>query len=115
MRQGLRIPGRPDAARADAQWRLRTVEHRRAGPARGLREGDQPDDAVTNVNREPTARFSDRVNDYIRYRPGYPVEVVRTLEHELGIRADRTRVVDIGSGTGISADLFLREGYAVVG
>lgn len=70
---------------------------------------------MTNVNREPTARFSDRVNDYIRYRPGYPVEVVRTLEHELGIRANRTRIVDIGSGTGISADLFLREGYAVVG
>jgi len=72
-------------------------------------------DAVTDVNREPTARFSDRVDDYIRYRPGYPVEVVRTLERELGIRADRTRIVDIGSGTGISADLFLREGYAVVG
>jgi SAM-dependent methyltransferase len=70
---------------------------------------------VTNADREPKARFSDRVDDYIRYRPGYPVEVVRTLERELGIVPRKTRVVDLGSGTGISAQLFLREGYDVIG
>src|SRR5438445_9767149 len=65
--------------------------------------------------RDPRARFSDRVDAYVRYRPGYPIDVVRTLEREIGIHPSKTRVVDVGSGTGISADLFLREGYAVVG
>jgi SAM-dependent methyltransferase len=70
---------------------------------------------VTSPDRQPKARFSDRVDDYVRYRPGYSVEVVRTLESELGIVPRKTRVVDIGSGTGISAQLFLREGYDVTG
>jgi SAM-dependent methyltransferase len=70
---------------------------------------------VTSSPREPKARFTDRVEDYIRYRPGYPVEVVRTLERELGIVPRKTRVVDVGSGTGISARLFLEEGYDVIG
>ena len=68
-----------------------------------------------HVDRDPKARFSDRVADYIRYRPGYPIDVVRTLERELGTRPDTTRIVDIGCGTGISADLFLQQGYAVIG
>jgi SAM-dependent methyltransferase len=67
------------------------------------------------MDRDPKARFSDRVDDYVRYRPRYPIEVLRTLEGELGTRPDTTRVVDIGCGTGISADLFLRQGYAVIG
>ena len=63
----------------------------------------------------PTERFSDRVDEYVRYRPYYPIEVVRTLEREAGIRSGKTRIVDLGCGTGISAELFLREGYSVVG
>jgi SAM-dependent methyltransferase len=70
---------------------------------------------VKSATREPKARFSDRVEDYVRYRPGYPVEVVRTLERELGIVPRKTRIVDLGSGTGISAQLFLNEGYDVTG
>jgi SAM-dependent methyltransferase len=70
---------------------------------------------VTNAGREPKARFTERVADYVRYRPGYPVEVVRTLERELGIMPRKTRIVDVGSGTGISAKLFLQEGYDVTG
>jgi SAM-dependent methyltransferase len=65
--------------------------------------------------RDPRARFSDRVDAYVRYRPGYPVDVVRTLEREIGIHPSKSRVADVGSGTGISANLFLREGYAVIG
>jgi SAM-dependent methyltransferase len=61
----------------------------------------------------PTTRFSDRVADYVRHRPSYPLEVVRTLERELGIAPGRTRVVDLGAGTGISSALFLVEGYEV--
>jgi SAM-dependent methyltransferase len=70
---------------------------------------------LSQADREPKERFSDRVADYVRYRPSYPVEVVRTLERELGIVPRKTRVVDIGSGTGISAQLFLNEGYDVIG
>jgi SAM-dependent methyltransferase len=70
---------------------------------------------VSDAPRQPTERFSDRVDDYVRYRPGYPDEVVPVLERELGIRAGATRVVDIGSGTGISAELFVRRGYTVIG
>jgi SAM-dependent methyltransferase len=64
---------------------------------------------------EMKERFGDRVADYVKWRPGYPVEIVRILEREAGISPARTPVVDLGSGTGISAELFLREGYAVVG
>jgi SAM-dependent methyltransferase len=66
------------------------------------------------MDARPTARFSDRVADYIRWRPSYPVEVVRTLERELDIAPGRTRVVDLGAGTGISSALFLGEGYEVI-
>lgn len=64
---------------------------------------------------DTTKRFGDRVDDYIKYRPSYPLEIVRILEREANIAPNETRVCDIGSGTGISAELFLREGYEVVG
>ena len=55
---------------------------------------------------EPTKRFSDRVSDYVRYRPSYPPEVVATLRHEAGL-GPRSVVADIGSGTGIFSSLLL--------
>jgi SAM-dependent methyltransferase len=63
--------------------------------------------------RDPTERFSDRVADYVKYRPGYPEEIVRILEREAGIAPGKTRVADIGAGTGISAELLARFGYDV--
>jgi SAM-dependent methyltransferase len=59
-------------------------------------------------------RFSDRVEDYVRYRPGYPPEVVESLTREFGLRASHV-IADIGSGTGISAEIFLRNGNTVFG
>jgi len=70
---------------------------------------------MSNPMNAPTVRFTDRVDDYIRYRPGYPDAVVAKLESELGLVRERTRVVDLGTGTGISAELFLRAGYSVIG
>jgi SAM-dependent methyltransferase len=67
---------------------------------------------MSDQPRDPTARFSDRVADYIRYRPGYPDEIVAALELETGI-APGAMVADVGSGTGISTELFLRHGYEV--
>lgn len=56
-----------------------------------------------------TTRFSSRVENYIKYRPGYPPEVVDYLKSE-GILKDDSITADIGSGTGISAKIFLKNG-----
>jgi SAM-dependent methyltransferase len=60
-----------------------------------------------------TTRFSNRVEDYVKYRPGYPAAVVDFLEREYGLSSDKL-IADIGSGTGISAALFLNAGYRVI-
>lgn len=59
-------------------------------------------------------RFSNRVADYARSRPGYPEEVVETFFREAGSGPGAV-VADIGSGTGISSKLFLDAGCRVVG
>jgi SAM-dependent methyltransferase len=59
-------------------------------------------------------RFSNRVADYIRYRPGYPRAVLELLRDECGLTADSV-VADIGSGTGILTRMFLENGNAVYG
>ena len=61
---------------------------------------------------DPTGRFSDRVGDYVRYRPDYPPALLDWLQRELGV--DRSwQVADVGAGTGISSKLFLDAGYRV--
>lgn len=62
--------------------------------------------------RDPTRRFSDRVADYVRYRPRYPPEVVGVLEEEIGLRPSWV-VADVGSGTGFSAEPFVANGNTV--
>ncbi|MBK9330419.1 MAG: class I SAM-dependent methyltransferase [Sphingobacteriales bacterium] len=59
-------------------------------------------------------RFSDRVENYIKYRPGYPEEIIATLQLEIGLMPSDV-VADIGSGTGLSAKLFLEHGNTVYG
>ena len=59
-----------------------------------------------------TERFADRVENYIKYRPSYPQEVISFLANKIGFNASQD-VADIGSGTGISAELFLRNGNKV--
>ena len=61
-----------------------------------------------------TKRFSDRVEDYIRYRPNYPEKIVKILEEKISLDKNKT-IADIGSGTGISSKLFLKNGYKVIG
>ncbi len=65
-------------------------------------------------NKDSKERFSDRVEDYVRFRPTYPEAVVVTLQTHYGL-SEQSHLVDIGSGTGISAELFLRTGCAVTG
>ena len=61
---------------------------------------------------DPTQRFSDRVENYVRYRPGYPAEVLDILRDETALTPDSV-IADVGSGTGISSALFLRNGNPV--
>ncbi|MDZ4405394.1 class I SAM-dependent methyltransferase [Prosthecobacter sp.] len=60
----------------------------------------------------PEQRFSDRVENYVRYRPRYPQEITTMLQRESGL-TPQSVIADIGSGTGISAELFLRAGCTV--
>src|SRR5262245_44935063 len=54
----------------------------------------------------PTQRFSNRVDNYIRYRPSYPCEVIELLRAECGLTPGSI-VADIGSGTGKLTELLL--------
>ena len=59
-----------------------------------------------------TARFSDRVENYIRYRPGYPPEVLGLLRAECGLQPSHI-VADVASGTGMFTRLLLENGNSV--
>ena len=59
-------------------------------------------------------RFSNRVANYVKYRPGYPAEVLELFKNEMGLTKDSV-LADVGSGTGLSAKLFLENGNAVYG
>ena len=59
-------------------------------------------------------RFSNRVADYVRYRPGYPSAVRDILRAECGLKSGHT-IADIGSGTGFLSELFLKNGNRVFG
>lgn len=57
------------------------------------------------MDRDTTGRFSNRVADYVKYRPSYPPAAV---EHLVVLGASKgATVADIGSGTGILSALLL--------
>ncbi len=63
---------------------------------------------------DSTQRFTGRVENYVRYRPGYPKAVVELLRERCGL--DRSSIVaDVGSGTGFLSRLFLENGNRVFG
>lgn len=62
--------------------------------------------------KDSLTRFSDRVENYIKYRPGYPDEIITFLKQNIGL-SESWSIADIGSGTGISAELFLKNGNRV--
>ncbi len=64
--------------------------------------------------RNPTERFSSRVENYVRYRPGYPPAAIALLQARCGLRPGAV-VADIGSGTGILTQLLLERGAEVYG
>ncbi len=59
-----------------------------------------------------TSRFSDRVENYVRYRPSYPPEALQALRQECGLGTEHV-IADIASGTGIWTRLLLESGNRV--
>jgi len=60
-----------------------------------------------------TTRFADRVEDYAKYRPSYPVEVIDVLRNHAGL-ARTSIVADVGAGTGIFTRILLDAGVGAV-
>lgn len=63
-------------------------------------------------DRHPLQRFSDRVGDYVRFRPSYPAALLDCLEATAGL-APGARVADVGAGTGLFTRLLLDRGAEV--
>ncbi|MDN3549796.1 class I SAM-dependent methyltransferase [Mucilaginibacter aquaedulcis] len=62
---------------------------------------------------DSTKRFSNRVEDYVKYRPHYPAEIIDFLQDNYGLTIHKL-IADIGAGTGISTELFLDAGYQTI-
>ncbi len=64
--------------------------------------------------RDSKDRFSDRVDDYLKYRPRYQREIVDALATVCGLTSQHL-IVDVGCGTGFAAEPFLQNGNRVIG
>lgn len=64
-------------------------------------------------DRDPTGRFTGRVDAYERFRPSYPNAVISFLNDE-GLTPEHV-IADVGSGTGLLSRLFLENGNRVYG
>jgi len=69
---------------------------------------------MAEATHDSKARFSDRVDDYAKYRPHYSQDVVQAVEWACGLRPQHA-IVDIGCGTGLLAEIFLENGNRVLG
>ena len=63
---------------------------------------------------DTVTRFSNRVANYVKYRPGYPPGVLELFKKEMGL-VESSILADIGSGTGLSTKPFLENGNTVYG
>ncbi|MEO7659718.1 MAG: class I SAM-dependent methyltransferase [Pyrinomonadaceae bacterium] len=59
-------------------------------------------------------RFSNRVENYVKYRPSYPRGIIDHLVKNCGLTHESV-IADIGCGTGISSQLFLENCNPVIG
>lgn len=66
---------------------------------------------MSNLNS--TERFSNRVEDYVRYRPDYPAALIGWLQQAHGLTPTAI-IADLGAGTGISSKMFLDAGNTVI-
>lgn len=64
--------------------------------------------------QDSTQRFSSRVENYVKYRPSYPPTVIEILAEQCHL-TPAAQLADIGSGTGLLTELFLKHGNHVFG
>jgi ubiquinone/menaquinone biosynthesis C-methylase UbiE/catechol 2,3-dioxygenase-like lactoylglutathione lyase family enzyme len=64
------------------------------------------------TGRDTKIRFTNRVENYVKYRPSYPLEAIDYLYQTVGINPE-SEVADIGAGTGIFSQLLLQRGSKV--
>jgi SAM-dependent methyltransferase len=63
---------------------------------------------------DSVTRFSNRAENYAKYRPSYPSSVIDILKSDCGL-TETSIIADVGSGTGLLSELFLRNGNPVLG
>src|SRR5688500_1116570 len=116
-------PGRRPCARSKAAVSLSSLTRvyrrfmaRNSGRGTPILVFASPARVNARVSHTPpadaTSRFSDRVRHYVLYRPTYPPGLVELLRREGGL-TNESVVADVGSGTGISSEPFLRHGNTV--
>lgn len=72
-----------------------------------------PDPSLAPLHElNPTGRFSDRVADYVRFRPTYPTVAIDRVLDGLGDPLSLS-AADVGAGTGISSLLLAERGVSV--
>jgi ubiquinone/menaquinone biosynthesis C-methylase UbiE len=64
------------------------------------------------MSNDATKRFTNRVDNYVKYRPGYPEQTVDYLEKQCHLSPESV-IADIGAGTGIFTKLLLERDYTV--
>jgi trans-aconitate methyltransferase len=64
------------------------------------------------VSREASDKFSAQATDYDRHRPRYPGGVVDDMVAMAGLSV-RSRVIEIGAGTGIATEMLVERGLSV--
>ena len=69
---------------------------------------------MAELPRNSIARFSDRAEDYVKYRPHYSSEVVQALQKACGLSPAHV-VADVGCGPGLLAEVLLENGNRVIG
>ncbi len=74
----------------------------------------QYDNITVKTMVDPTQRFSDRVTNYLKYRPHYPKVIIPFLKETLALNSSKI-VADVGSGTGFLTQLFLDNGNQTYG
>jgi SAM-dependent methyltransferase len=66
------------------------------------------------LENDSKKRFSNRAAYYAKYRPRYPEVILNFMEQQLGFSSVSV-IADVGSGTGILSEMFLKHGNLVFG
>jgi SAM-dependent methyltransferase len=66
------------------------------------------------ISKDAKETFTGRAADYARYRPRYPDAILEPLREDCDL-TPKSVIADIACGTGLLAEVFLRNGNTVIG